>query len=111
MNLGHGRKCRRLRLRRATSNDNARIRLFPFEAADGLFCLTYRFRRYCARIHDNRIVDTGSGRLAPDHFRLIGVQTAAECDDIDSHDTPALAKSVGSKRPLNSNSTGPAIKM
>ena len=72
--------------------------------------LAHRFRRNCARIHDNRIVDASRGRLASHHFRLVGVQAAAKCDDINTHVTFTLAKSAGSNRPLYSNSTGPFIR-
>ena len=50
-------------------------------------------------------------RLAADHLRLVGVEPAAEGDDVDAHRRGArpVANSAGSKRPSNSYSTGPVI--
>src|SRR5262245_61189313 len=96
-------------LRSTASDNDTGIRSLALETAYGLPGLTHRFRGHRAGIHHNRAVNAGSGCGPSNDFRLVGVQSAAEGDDVDAHDAPAFAKSVGSKRPLNSNSTGPVI--
>ena len=109
LDLRHSRKSLCFGLRSTTSNDDTCMRLFALETAYGLPGLTNRFRGHRARVDHNGIINAGSGCCASNDFQLVGVQPAAEGDDVDAHDAPAFTKSAGSKRPLNSNSTGPVI--
>ena len=59
-------------------------------------------------------VKPAAARLAADHLRLVGIEPAAEGDDVDAHAAPAFvtadaANSAGSNRPSYSYSTGPVI--
>src|SRR5215471_14970559 len=103
-------------LRRAPGDDDARLRALALEAADGLARLAFCFAGNRAGIDDDDIAGafrpkTGGSGSAADHLGLVGVEPAAEGDDVDAHAVPpAASNSAGSNRPSNSYSTGPVIK-
>ena len=73
------------------------------EPADGLARLPHRFRRHRAGVDDDRIVDHACRlRLAADHFRLVGVEPAAEGDDVDAHAGARLGEQRRIEPPSNS---------
>ena len=67
-------------------------RLLALQPADRLPRLPHGFRRHRAGVDDDRVVETGARRLRADHFRLVGVEPAAEGDDLDAHDAADLGK-------------------
>src|SRR5262249_37539426 len=75
--------------------------------------LPHRFGGDRAGVDHHGVGEAGSGRLAADHLGLVGVEPAAEGDDVDAHVAPAFAaaslNSAASNRPSNSYSTGPVI--
>ena len=82
--------------------------------ADGLPGLGRGFARNRAGVDDQNAGEAGRRGFATDHLRLVGVEPAAEGDDVDGHVAPGLAatasvNSAGLKRPSNSNSAGPVI--
>ena len=107
VDLGHPGKCGRLDLRRAAGDDDARGGPLAFDPADALARLPHRFRRHRAGVDYHRIVESAGGTA--DRFRLGDIEPAAEGDDVDGHEAPALLNSAGSNLPANSNSTGPVI--
>ena len=88
VDLGHCSETLGLCLRRATGDDDALMRPLALQAADRLPCLPHSFRGYGAGIDDDRVADAARNGLAQDDLRLVGVEPAAECDDVDAHDTP-----------------------
>ena len=110
VDLGHGGKTRGFRLRGATGHHDARMRA----VRGGCGRMLWRAWRTASAVTAQVFTTTASSRpaaarLAADDFRLERVQPAAEGDDIDAHGAGALSNSAASKRPLNSNSTGPVI--
>ena len=97
----------RLGLRRAARDDDLRIGALALEAADRLARLAHGLRRHRAGVHHHGVCDAGAGGCVADHFRLVGVEPASEGDDVDAHAT--AVNNDGSKRPSNSNATGPVI--
>ncbi len=83
VDLFHRRIGRGLGLRRAAGDDDARARPLAPRAADRLARLAHGFRRHRAGVEDHRVFEAGFGRARLHAFRLIGVQTAAEGDDLD----------------------------
>src|SRR5262249_19305715 len=77
---------------------------------DGLARLPHRLRRHRAGIDDDGTGEPGRLRLAADHLRLIGVEPAAEGDDIDAHWVALMSNSAGSNLPSYSYATGPVIR-
>src|SRR5262249_49153453 len=55
------------------------------------------------------IGEPGPLRLAADHLRLIGVEPAAEGDDVNAHWVALMSNSAGSNLPSYSYATGPVI--
>src|SRR5262249_24335209 len=118
-NLGHDGEGFRLRLRGAAGHHDARIGPLALEFADRLARLPHRLGSDRAGIHHHGVGDAGGRRRAADHLGLVGVEAAAEGDDVDAHgapalDTSALAVSAGTKRtgsnvPAYSYCTGPVI--
>src|SRR5262249_19662924 len=103
----HGDEITGLGLSSTAGHDNDPVRPLALEAADCLPRLPYCFCGNSTGIDDDRVLNTGCSSLATNCLGLVGVKPAAKCDDIDAHDTLALVKSAGSKRPSNSNCTGP----
>src|SRR5262249_34588636 len=87
----HGGEGRRLGLGRTAGDDDAGIGPLTPEAADGLARLAHSFGGHRTGIDHDRIVEPGRGRLAADHFRLVGIEPAAEGDDVDVHRRPLAA--------------------
>src|SRR5262245_18518541 len=110
INFRHRGKSIYLCLSRTADDDDTRVRLLAFEAADGLLGLANRLCGHRTGVHDDGIMDSSGGRLAPNDFWFDSIQAAAEGNDIDSHDALALANSAGLRRPLNSSCTGPVIR-
>ena len=80
--------------------------------ADRLARLALGLRRHRAGVDDDHIREAGFGCKPLDRLRFIGVETAAEGEDVDAHDASAgsaTAKSEGAKTPSCSNSTGPVM--
>ena len=96
-------------LRRAARDHDGRVGMLALELADRLARLPHRLRRDRARIDDDHIGKPGRLRLAADHLRLIGVEPAAEGDDIDAHWVALTSNSAGSNLPSYSYATGPVI--
>ena len=74
-----------LRLRRAAGDDDARRRPLALQSANGLPRLRHRLIGDGAAVDDDGIGKPRSLRLAADHFGLIGIEAAAECNDVDRH--------------------------
>ena len=106
--LGHVREGVRLGLGRAAGHHDLRIGALALEAADALPRLPHGFRRHRAGVDDDGIFHAGLRGGVADHLQLVGVEPAAECDDVDAHAT--AANSAGSNRPSYSNATGPVIR-
>src|SRR4029079_6633796 len=123
-------------LRGAPRDHDARRRPLALEPADGLTRLPHRLGGHRAGVEDDGLGKIRGARLATDHLGLIGVEPAAEGDDVDAHRratargeqtrgtthigtspftplptyaAPCLAKSAGANLPSYSNSTGPVI--
>ena len=94
IDLGHGGKCFGLGLRRATGDDDARLRPLPPHLADRLPRLAHRLGGDRAGVDHNGVRQPGRGRRAADHFRFGGVEPAAEGQDIDAHDRSCNRSSV-----------------
>src|SRR5229473_2680436 len=92
-------------LRRAARDHDGRVGILALELADRLARLPHRLRRHRAGIDDDRIGEPGRLRLAADHLRLIGVEPAAEGDDIDAHWVALTSNSAGSNLPSYSSVT------
>ena len=107
--LGHIGKGFRLGLRRAARDHDAHRGTLALEPANGLARLAHRLRRHRAGVDDDRLDHACRLCLAADHFRLIGVEPAAEGDDVDAHPVAASANSAGSNLPSYSYATGPVI--
>ena len=97
----------RLGLSRAAGHHDCATHAFAREPADRLARLPHGFRRDRAGVDDNRVFESRARGRVADHLRFIGIQPATERDDLDAHAT--AANSAGSKRPSNSNATGPVI--
>src|SRR5262249_49169119 len=108
VDLGHAGEGRGLGLRRAAGHHDARIRALALGAADRLARLAHRFRRHRAGVHHHGAVEARALRIAADHLGLVGIEAAAESEDVDAHAAP-IANSAGSNRPSNSYCTGPVI--
>src|SRR5262249_16396000 len=85
--------------RRAARDHDGRIGMLALELADGLARLPHRLRRHRAGIDDDGVGESGRLRLATDHFRLIGVEPAAEGDDVDPHLAPLISTTPALRRP------------
>src|SRR5690606_1043309 len=123
IDLLHGGEAGRVGLRRAAGDDDARGRVGAPRLADRLPCLSHRFAGNGAGVDDDRSaferVKAGGMRLAPHHLRLVGIEPAAEGDDVDAvpyasaHAAPSMSRShapvSGSSRPENSHSAGPVM--
>src|SRR5262249_60720340 len=96
-------------LRRTARNHDGRIGMLALELADRLARLPHRLRRHRAGIDDDGIGEPGRLRLATDHLALIGVEPAAEGDDVDAHWAALMSNSAGSNLPSYSYATGPVI--
>src|SRR5215468_1503100 len=68
-----------------------------------------RAARNRAGIDHDGIGEPGGVRLAADHLRLIGVEPAAEGNDVDAHWVALMSNSAGSNLPSYSYATGPVI--
>ena len=109
IDLGHVGEVCGVGLRRAAGDHDARVRPLAAELADGLARLAHRFAGHRAGVDDHRIGDAAAAALRRITSDSVGVEPAAEGDDVDAHAAPALANSAGSNVPSNSNSTGPVI--
>src|SRR5262249_15554516 len=109
IDLRHLGKRRRIGLRRATGDDDARIRARARLCPDRLPGLAHRFGRNRAGGHHNSFFNASRGRLGADYPRLVGIEPASKCENVDAHAAPCLADRSGSNRPSNSYSTGPVI--
>src|SRR5215213_3239178 len=97
----------RLGLRRTARHHDFRTSAHSGQPADALARLPNRFRRDRAGVHHDGVFEAGADGGVADHLGFVGVEAAAECDDLDAHAT--AANSAGSKTPSNSNATGPVI--
>src|SRR5262249_61996190 len=107
--LRHVREGFGLGLRRAARAHAGRGGMLALDLADRLARLPHRLRRDRAGIDDDHIGKPGCLRLAADHLRLIGVEPAAEGDDIDAHWVALASNGAGSNLPSYSSATGPVI--
>src|SRR6266536_2196938 len=85
------------------------VAMLALEPADGLARLAHRLGRYRAGIDDEGIRKARRLRLTADHLSLIGIEAAAEGDDIDAHWFALATNSAGSNFPSYSKATGPVI--
>ena len=118
VDLVHGREARRVGLRGAAGDDDPRARILAARLADRLLGLAHGLGRHGAGVEDHRAVlqlaQARRRRLAAHDFRLVGVEPAAEGDDVDAHQAAlsvsrAQAPVAGSKLPENSHSAGPVM--
>ena len=118
VDLVHAGKALRIGLRGAAGDDDARLRLLAPCLADRLPGLPHRFGGDRARVEDDHAVaeaaEAGGVCLAAHHLGFIGVEPAAECDDVDRHHAaPCCSRAqtpvAGSKLPENSHSAGPVM--
>src|SRR5215471_1387320 len=111
----HGGETVRTGLRRAPGDDDPHLRALALEPTDGLTRLAFGLAGDRAGIDDHHIANacgakTGCSGIAADNLGFIGVEPAAEGDDVDAHVVaPAASNSAGSNRPSNSYSIGPVI--
>jgi hypothetical protein len=96
--LGHSDECLRLGLRRAAGDDDLRLRALAPKGPDRLPRLTHRLRRDGAGIDHHCVGQAGAFRFAADHFRLGGIEPAAEGDDIDAHRITVLPRRRRARR-------------
>src|SRR5256886_1960813 len=94
-------------LGRAARDHYARRGMLALEPADGLARLPHRLGRYRAGIDDEGIREARRLRLTADHLSLIGIEAAAESDDVDAHGFALATNSAGSNLPSYSKATGP----
>ncbi len=73
----------RVDLCRAAGDDDPRPRPLACRAADRLTRLAFGLGRHGAGVDDHRVGQTG--RMAADDLALVGVQPAAEGEDLDAH--------------------------
>src|SRR5690606_22549880 len=94
------------------------VRVFATCLADCLARLTHGFSRHRAGVDDDGAplerIEAGGTRLALYYLGFVGVEAAAECQNVYSHQaTPSVSRCQtpvsGSKRPANSHSAGPVI--
>src|SRR5690606_19519935 len=108
IDLGHLREHRRLDLRGASGDDDARIGPRALQATDRLPRLRHRLIGHGATVDDDDILKAGRFRIATDDLGFEGIEPAAESDDVDRHQATD-ANSAGSKAPSYSNMAGPVI--
>src|SRR6202035_4612143 len=104
IDLGHVAEARGLDLCGATGDHDAGARPLAPKAADGLAGLAAGFAGDRAGIDHDGVGKAGRLRMRPDDLGLVGVETAAEGDEVDAHvrmlqAAPAAANSAGSKVP------------
>ena len=83
VDLGHGRKRRRIDLCRAAGDNQAGVRAFPPCLANGLTRLANSLRRHSTGVEDHRVFKAILGGTGADDLALIGIKPAAEGDNID----------------------------
>ena len=85
IHFGHGGEGLRIELGRAAGDDDARQGIALTVLADFLTRLAHRFAGHRAGVdHDGRI-ETGPTAMGTHHLALIGVQPAAEIDNLERH--------------------------
>ena len=115
VDLGHGGEALRIGLGGASGDDDARLRPLALRLADRLARLALGLGGDRAGVDDDDVGEAGRGGVAANHLGLVGVEPAAEGEDVDAHGphrtlgTAPAANSAGSNRPSNSYSTGPVI--
>ena len=72
-----------VQLHGAAGDDDARARPFARRAADRLARLAFGLGRHRAGVDDHRVVQAGG--VAAHHLAFVGVQAAAEGEDLDAH--------------------------
>ena len=97
-----------LDLRGAAGDHDARLRPLAFQPANRLPDLRHRFAGDRAGIDHDGIAAAGLLRFAANKLGFKGVQSAAECDDLDGHQA-APANCAGSIVPENSKVALPVI--
>src|SRR5262249_24889141 len=102
----HGGTRLSLGLRGTAGHDDACIRLLAADSVDGLAGLAHGLAGNRAGVDHDGIA---RARCFADCLRLVGIEPAAEGDDVDAHTAPALANRPGSNVPSYSYSTGPVI--
>src|SRR5215213_2697170 len=83
IDLVHGSKGAIFELGGATRDNEASLRALATRAADGLTGLSQGFGRHGTGVEDDGVVQTGVERRGADHLGLIGVEPAAEGNDLD----------------------------
>ena len=89
----------RVHLRRASRHDDAGGRVFAARLADCLPRLAFGFRRHRAGVEDDGIAEPRRFGMGAHHFRLIGVEAAAEGDDLGPLRHALPVRSAGSSVP------------
>src|SRR5262249_29151111 len=85
IDLAHGLEGLRLGLRGAAGDDDGYVGPVARKASDRLAGLADRLAGHRAGVDDHRVAQAGRRRLAPHDFRLVGIEPAAEGDDLDRH--------------------------
>src|SRR5690606_36707625 len=91
---------RRLRLRGAAGDDDARRRPFALEPADRLARLRHPLAGDGAGVDNDSIGQPRAFRLAPDDVGLAGVEATAESNDIDGHDVTPRRRTAPDRNDL-----------
>ncbi len=96
----HRGKNLRVQLRRATSHDDGRVGIIAPRLADGLARLAHRFACHRTGVDDDSRSQPGARAMLAHDFRLVGIQAAAECEDLRSaHWTGSGVSKAGSSVP------------
>ena len=92
VDLGHrGKRCG-LGLRGTAGDDDAGTRPLAPQLADRLPRLPRRLRGDRAGVDHHGVGEPGRFRLAPDQLQLVGIEPAAEGEDIDAHATAVTGR-------------------
>ncbi len=94
----HVREAGRIDLRRAARDHDLCVRPRPPRLPDRLPRLPHGFRRHRAGVHDHRVGEARGARMLAHDLRFIGVQPAAEGDDVDIRHGWRLSTKNGPQR-------------
>jgi hypothetical protein len=118
VDLVHGGEGIRIGLRGAAGDDDAGGGMIAPRLADRLAGLTHRLAGDRTGVDDDstagEFAEPGLGRRLAHHFRFIGVEPAAEGNDVDCHQAASASSRLhspvaGSNVPENSHSAGPVM--